>query len=171
MRSTRLLACATALGLTLAVASPALSEGKMDRARAAVAEARGKVEAAVRAGTGGVTPRTLTQAQDALRLAEDDLKASRKDKAIADAQDASRLADASGVTIDIDSASVPIAAPESRRADALRWGDDYQLLFTLPAGAKPAVAAHRIGEVRLREAAALLLDGQRGVPAAGVREG
>ena len=83
--------------------------------------------------------------------------------------DASRLADASGVTIDIATVAVPIAAPESRRADALRWGDDYQLLFTLPAEAKPAVAAHRIGEIRLREDAALLLDGAP--PASGDRLG
>ncbi len=46
--------------------------------------------------------------------------------------DASRIAEASDVTLAIDTASVPIAAPEARRQDALRWGDDYQLLFTAP---------------------------------------
>ena len=46
--------------------------------------------------------------------------------------DAARMARASGVTFAIDSAAVPIATPEDRRAEALRWGDDYQLLFTLP---------------------------------------
>ena len=43
--------------------------------------------------------------------------------------------------------------------EALRWGDDYQLLFTLPRGIEPPLAAHRIGEVRARSDAAVLLDG------------
>nr|WP_166180763.1 thiamine-phosphate kinase [Altererythrobacter segetis] len=74
--------------------------------------------------------------------------------------DASRMAETSGVTISLRSADVPIAVPEERRADALRWGEDYELLFTLPAGAEPTVSAWRIGEVRERGDAALLLDGQ-----------
>lgn len=74
--------------------------------------------------------------------------------------DASRMAKASGVTIAIDGAAVPIAAPEDRRDEALRWGDDYQLLFALPAGIEPPVAATRIGEVRLAGDAPLLLDGR-----------
>jgi thiamine-monophosphate kinase len=73
--------------------------------------------------------------------------------------DASRLATASGVTIDIATAAVPLAAPESRRGEALRWGDDYQLLFTLPANEEPPVDASRIGEVRSFAGAALLIDG------------
>ncbi|MGN6356320.1 MAG: thiamine-phosphate kinase [Novosphingobium sp.] len=62
--------------------------------------------------------------------------------------DASRIARASGVTIAIDRRAVPIAAPEARRDEALRWGDDYQLLFTSPPSAELPVTAHRIGEVR-----------------------
>ena len=50
--------------------------------------------------------------------------------------------------------------PEARRADALRWGEDYELLFTLPAGVEPPVSAWRIGEVWEREEASLLLDGK-----------
>lgn len=73
--------------------------------------------------------------------------------------DAARMAGASRVTIDIAAAAVPIAAPESRRGEALRWGDDYQLLFTLPAGCEPPVHAHRIGEVRSFQNVPLLLDG------------
>lgn len=83
--------------------------------------------------------------------------------------DAWRLARASGVTIDIAAAAIPIAAPESRRAEALRWGDDYQLLFTLPAGAAPPVQAHRIGRALPGGAVPLLLDGAP--PAAGDRLG
>ncbi|HEX7752376.1 MAG TPA: thiamine-phosphate kinase [Novosphingobium sp.] len=73
--------------------------------------------------------------------------------------DASRMANASGVTLAIERDAVPIAAPEPRRDEALRWGDDYQLLFTLPRGIEPPLAAHRIGEVRARSDAAALLDG------------
>ena len=79
--------------------------------------------------------------------------------------DASRLAAASGLTVDIATAAVPVAVPESRRSEALRWGDDYQLLFTLPSGHVPPVAASRIGEAIPFAGTALLLDGA--VPAAG----
>jgi thiamine-monophosphate kinase len=73
--------------------------------------------------------------------------------------DASRLARASGVTLAITSAAVPIATPEARRDEALRWGDDYQLLFTLPAAAAPPCPAQRIGNVLEQGAQPLLLDG------------
>lgn len=72
--------------------------------------------------------------------------------------DALRLARASGVSVALDSQSVPLAVPEERRAEALRWGEDYQLLFTLPGGIDPPIAAHRIGEVREASTAPLLLD-------------
>ena len=74
--------------------------------------------------------------------------------------DASRMAEASGVTLALAASDVPIAVPEARRADALRWGEDYELLFTLPAGVEPPVSAWQIGEVREREHAPLLLDGK-----------
>lgn len=73
--------------------------------------------------------------------------------------DASRMADASGVTIAVDRMAVPIATPEARRDEALRWGDDYQLLFTLPAGITPPCPAFRIGTVLERQGAPILLDG------------
>lgn len=73
--------------------------------------------------------------------------------------DAQRMAQASGVTLAIDRHAVPIAAAEERRDDALRWGDDYQLLFTLPADAECPVAAHRIGAVISAASDPLLLDG------------
>lgn len=73
--------------------------------------------------------------------------------------DASRMADASGVTIAVDRMAVPIAAPEERRDEALRWGDDYQLLFTLPAAITPPCPAFRIGTVLERQGAPILLDG------------
>lgn len=73
--------------------------------------------------------------------------------------DASRLARASGVTIAIDRQAVPIGTPEARRDEALRWGDDYQLLFTTPPGTKLPVTAYRIGEVGNGGNPPILLDG------------
>lgn len=73
--------------------------------------------------------------------------------------DASRLARASGATLAIASAAVPLACPEERRAEALRWGDDYQLLFTLPEGRESPVPAHRIGTVLEKAETPLLFDG------------
>ncbi|MEA3264401.1 MAG: thiamine-phosphate kinase [Pseudomonadota bacterium] len=73
--------------------------------------------------------------------------------------DASRMARAAGVTFAIDSAAVPIATPEARRAEALRWGEDYQLLFTLPDGMEPPITAHRIGTTHAAEEALVVLDG------------
>jgi thiamine-monophosphate kinase len=74
--------------------------------------------------------------------------------------DGARMARASHVTLSIDSALVPIAAPESRRSEALRWGEDYQLLFAAPPHFQPPVAAQRIGEALPLGAAPLLLDGE-----------
>ncbi len=74
--------------------------------------------------------------------------------------DAARMAHASGVTMAIDSAAVPIDAPEDRRQDALRWGDDYELLFTLPEAAELPITAHRIGSVQAGGNAPIMLDGK-----------
>lgn len=74
--------------------------------------------------------------------------------------DAWRMAEASEVSLAINGGAVPIAAPEARRLDALRWGDDYELLFTLPAGAEPPVPATRIGAVEQRGFVPLFLDGE-----------
>jgi len=74
--------------------------------------------------------------------------------------DAWRLAGASDVTLALDSKAVPIAAPEERRLDALRWGDDYELLFTLPPGTAPPVPATRIGTAEPKGFVPLFLDGE-----------
>jgi thiamine-monophosphate kinase len=74
--------------------------------------------------------------------------------------DAWRMAEASQVSIAIDSGTVPIASPEERRFDALRWGDDYELLFTLPVGIEPPVPASHIGSVEPRGFVPLFLDGE-----------
>lgn len=73
--------------------------------------------------------------------------------------DATRMARASKACLALESAAAPLACPESRRAEALRWGDDYELLFTLPAGMAPNVPATRIGTVLEGPAGTILLDG------------
>lgn len=78
--------------------------------------------------------------------------------------DASRLAAASGVTLAIDCQAVPIAVPEPRRDGALRWGDDYQLLFTAPPGISPPVSAHPIGRARVACGHPILIDGKAPAP-------
>lgn len=85
--------------------------------------------------------------------------------------DATRLAKASGVTLAIDRNSVPIVTPEARRDEALRWGEDYQLLFTLPPGRALPVTATRIGDVLRPGPAPLLLDGQPPTGALGYEHG
>ena len=74
--------------------------------------------------------------------------------------DARRMAEESGVTIALDRMAVPIATDESRRDEALTWGEDYELLFTAPARAALPVPAHCIGEVMERGPEPLLLDGE-----------
>ncbi|MFZ9395021.1 MAG: thiamine-phosphate kinase [Erythrobacter sp.] len=78
-----------------------------------------------------------------------------------------RLAQASEVSIALERALIPVAEP-ARADDCMRWGDDYQLLFTLPAGTAPPLSASRIGKVGERGAGALLLDGQLLTPVDGL---
>ncbi|MEN9683439.1 MAG: thiamine-phosphate kinase [Pseudomonadota bacterium] len=79
--------------------------------------------------------------------------------------DAARMAQASRVTFDITPGAVPLACPEPRRAEALRWGDDYQLLFTLPAGTTPPIASTPIGVALPTGSSPILLDGAAPPPA------
>lgn len=69
-----------------------------------------------------------------------------------------RLAEASGTRIELDNSIIPVADP-TRRDECLRWGDDYELLFTAPAEAELPIAASRIGTV-VAHGPALILDGQ-----------
>jgi len=72
--------------------------------------------------------------------------------------DAYRLAEASDVTLAIESAAIPVADPERLEA-CIRWGDDYELLLTAPPAAPLPIRAHRVGTVTRRGPAPLLLDG------------
>lgn len=72
--------------------------------------------------------------------------------------DAFRMARASEVTIAMESAAVPVAS-DARRDEALRWGDDYELLFTAPRDTAFPVPVTQIGAVEPRGFAQLVLDG------------
>lgn len=73
--------------------------------------------------------------------------------------DASRIAKASKVTISLDSAAIPLGCPPERREEALRWGDDYQLLLTAPPELALPLPMHRIGVVIKGQEAPVLIDG------------
>lgn len=76
--------------------------------------------------------------------------------------DAYRMAAASGVTIALDPAAIPVADP-ARLAACIRWGDDYELLFTAAPDAALPVDAHRIGTVAAKGEAPLVL-GEEALP-------
>jgi hypothetical protein len=133
MRFPVILACVS--GVALFAASPALGQGKKDRAREAVAAAQAKVDAAGKVGAAGEVPRLLAQAQAALRTAQEDLAGDHKEQAIADANHASMLADQ--------------ALGEAQRAKLARARDDKQA-----ADAAAADAARSAADANARAAAA-----------------
>ncbi|MFN4134403.1 MAG: thiamine-phosphate kinase [Novosphingobium sp.] len=75
--------------------------------------------------------------------------------------DAARMADASGISLAFTASTIPFPPelPEHRKGDAMRWGEDYELLFTLPPGKAPPVPAFRIGAAITRGDDPLLIDG------------
>lgn len=73
--------------------------------------------------------------------------------------DAFRLAEAGEVSISINGDAVPVAEQE-RAQDCMRWGDDYELLFTLPADTPCPVEATAIGTVMPKGFATLMLSGE-----------
>ena len=83
-----------ALGALLMMSTPAMAEGMASKARSAIAEASGKIDASIKVGTDGDALMIQSQAQEALTLARKELEAGKKAEAIIDAQHASKLADA-----------------------------------------------------------------------------
>ncbi|MBO6526985.1 thiamine-phosphate kinase [Erythrobacter sp.] len=69
-----------------------------------------------------------------------------------------RMARASGVGFALEREAIPVA-DAARFDDCIRWGDDYQLLFTAPASIELPVPAARIGIVE-RSDPVLSLDGR-----------
>lgn len=79
-----------------------------------------------------------------------------------------RMATASEfVAFELESAEIPVASA-ARRDECLRWGDDYQLLFTTSENTDLPVAATRIGTVTSADFAPLWLDGKALFPEHGL---
>ncbi|AYJ84762.1 hypothetical protein D3Y57_01270 (plasmid) [Sphingomonas paeninsulae] len=93
MKRSNFLARSAGISVLLLLASPAYAEGKADRARAAIAEATGKIDAANKLGANGEVPRLQAEAQAALRTARENLASGHKEEAIAAANHASTTAD------------------------------------------------------------------------------
>lgn len=72
--------------------------------------------------------------------------------------DAWRMARASNATFRLNPELIPVADPD-RLAECIRWGDDYELLFTMPKHVQPPIPATRIGSVEPFEEAPLFLGG------------
>lgn len=69
-----------------------------------------------------------------------------------------RMAEASRVTFALEGEAIPVTDP-ARRDACIRWGDDYELLFTAPPATALPVEAHAIGRVIQPGASPLQLDG------------
>lgn len=69
-----------------------------------------------------------------------------------------RMAKVGRVTFVVDPETVPVA-DQTRRSEAMRWGDDYELLFTAPPSTALPVPASRIGHVVPSGIAPLVLGG------------
>ncbi|MEP3049946.1 MAG: thiamine-phosphate kinase [Erythrobacter sp.] len=81
--------------------------------------------------------------------------------------DSWRIAVASKVTLQLDSAAFPVA-DQARLDECIRWGDDYELLFTAPEDCRLPVPAHRIGKVEKQGPAPLRVDGKILTPEDGI---
>ena len=92
MRNIKLLMRGAAVAALL-VATPSLAQSRIDRARTSVAEATAKVEAAQTAGAETYASETMAKAQEALRVAKDQLARDHRDSTINEARRASGLAD------------------------------------------------------------------------------
>lgn len=85
--------------------------------------------------------------------------------------DAARMADASGLAVLLDVAAVPLStafrahvgADQAARVQAATAGDDYELLFAMPANTVPAVPATCLGRFA-RGTGLKLYDGDAAIP-------
>lgn len=66
-----------------------------------------------------------------------------------------RIAEAAQLTIRLDRAAIPVA-DQARLDECVRWGDDYELLFTAPANIALPAPATRIGSVEPRASVPLI---------------
>ena len=145
-----------------------------------VSGALGGAAAAVAAWTEGREPPPAARARFAVppdrvplgrALAADGLASALIDVSDGLLADARNLAARSGVRLCIDEARVPVDAPAGADLNlALRGGEDYELMFTVPAGAEPRlpplaralpVPLSRIGLVERGEGVVMERNGKR----------
>jgi hypothetical protein len=93
MKRSNSIARGAAFSVLMLLATPVYAEGKADRAKTAIAEATGKIDAANKLGANGEVPRLQAEAQAALRSAREALSSGHKEEAIAAANHASTTAD------------------------------------------------------------------------------
>ena len=72
-----------------------------------------------------------------------------------------------GVAFELQRSAIPVADPE-RLDECIRWGDDYELLFTAPPSVALPIPAVQIGEVTAADIAPLWLDGEILTPEQGL---
>lgn len=111
---------AIALGAMLLITTPAMAESQTTKARAAIAEASGKIDTAIKVGTDGDALAIQSQAQNALVLARKELAAGQKAEAIIDAQHASKLADTA--IAEVARARAANASAQRSQSDAMTSG-------------------------------------------------
>jgi hypothetical protein len=92
MRKLSFISSGALAALALTFATPAFA-GDEERARAAIAEAQGKIDAAQRLNADTQVPGEFARAQASLRLAQEEIKSGHEQKAIQAAVEAQGLAD------------------------------------------------------------------------------
>lgn len=131
MRNVLMIHAATLAALSMLSASPVAAEGKGDRAKAAVAEAQGKIDALNAMDARGEVPRMSADAMAALRSAQDQLRAGHKDAAIEAAHSASHIADT----------AIGVAQRERRESNAAAQADAAMAAQAQVAAARDQAAA------------------------------
>lgn len=131
MRKVLMIHAATLAALSMLSANPVAAEGKGDRAKAAVAEAQGKIDALNAMDARGEVPRMSADAMAALRSAQDQLRAGHKDAAIDAAHQASHLADT----------AIGVAQRDRRENRAAAQADANMAAQAQVAGARDQAAA------------------------------
>ena len=147
MKRSSLFTRAVGFSALLAMATvPAAAEmGKKDRARAAIAEARGKIDAGEKVGASNQAPELQARARAALASAEELLSRGKKDAAIADARHAGEFAD------------MAIVATDKQKAEVAR---DRRLGAEASADAAQRAAADATGRAESAEQAAAAANGR-----------
>ncbi|WP_332836086.1 hypothetical protein [Flavisphingomonas formosensis] len=143
--------------LMLAASSQAFAEGKADRARQAIAQAQGKIEAAHIVGTGSEVPAIHAEALAALRAAKEDLASGHKERAIAEANRASALADTAVGEAQANRAADDRAAREDAAATAAQAQQDAAAANARAAAAEQAASSAQADAAMARNAPPVMI--------------